>query len=299
MHGGKAFKAKWGANVSNGWWSNFLKRNPSISLRSGDSTAGVRMEAINPENLNNYYDLLRSVYDESDFDKFPESIYNMDETGVPLSPRPPKVIAKKGQKKVRYRTSGQKSQITVIGCGNATGQSIPPFIIFAAKQLSPLWMNDEVNGSRFAVSENGWVDQELFCFWLKEHFLPNAVSRRPLLLLLDGHSSHFEPTTIEYAKNNGIVIFCIPPHTTHECQPLDISFFRSLKTHWQQSCHEFYQSNPGQVISKLNFCRVFKPAWLNAVNPSNITGGFKRAGVYPFNRQAIAALSTGKTVYSQ
>ena len=187
------------------------------------------MNAVNAENMDMYFDLLRSVYDEFEFDKFPESIYNMDETGMPLTPRPPKIVAKKGKKKIRYRTSGQKSQITVIGCGNAIGQAIPPFIIFAAKQISPLWTVDEVNGSRYAVSDNGWVDQELFYFWLKEHFLPNAVSKRPLLLLLDGHSSHFEPNTIQFAKDNDIIIFCLPPHTTHECQPLDCSFFRSLR----------------------------------------------------------------------
>ena len=139
---------------------------------------------------------------------------------------------------------------------------------------------DEVNGSRFAVSENGWVDQELLYFWLKEHFLSSAVSRRPLLLLLDGHSSHFEPSTIEFAKKYDI-IFCIPPHTMHECQPLDCIFFRSSKTHWQRSCHTFYRKNPGKVISKLNFCSVFKPAWHNAVNPANIIGGFKKTGVFP------------------
>ena len=128
-----------GEVISNGWWENFLRHNPVLRLRSGDSTAGVRMDAINKENLDNYFDLLRSVYNDFDFDKFPESIYNMDETGIPLSSRPPKVVAKKGQKKVRYRTSGQKTQITVIGCGSAAGQVIPPFIIFAAKQVSPLW----------------------------------------------------------------------------------------------------------------------------------------------------------------
>ena len=36
----------------------------------------------------------------------PAQIYNMDESGVPLDPRPPNVIAKHGQKKVRYRVFG-------------------------------------------------------------------------------------------------------------------------------------------------------------------------------------------------
>ena len=110
---------------------------------------------------------------------------------------------------------GQKSQIaTVVGCGSATGQAIPPFIIFAAKRLSPLRTKDKVPGSRYAVSDNGWIDQDLFHFWLTEHFLTHAVSSRPLLLLVDGHSSHFKPDTIRFAKEHNIVLFCLPPHIT-------------------------------------------------------------------------------------
>ena len=43
----------------------------------------------------------------------------MDETGVPLDPKPPKVVSLKGQKKTSHRTSGKKNQITVIGCARA------------------------------------------------------------------------------------------------------------------------------------------------------------------------------------
>ena len=88
-----------GSVISNGWWDGFLKRNPMLRLRSGDSTAAVRMDAMSSENMKAYFDLLSDVYDEFDFRNYPESIYNMDETGVPLEPRPPKVVAKRGQKK--------------------------------------------------------------------------------------------------------------------------------------------------------------------------------------------------------
>ncbi len=101
--------------------------------------AGVRMDAMNEENMKNYFELLKKILDDHGFDKHPESVYNMDETGMPLCPPPPRIVAKKGQKKVRYRTSGQKSQVTVIGCGSATGQVIPPFIIFSGKQIHLLW----------------------------------------------------------------------------------------------------------------------------------------------------------------
>ena len=141
---------------------------------------------------------------------------------------------------MRYRCSGQKSQITVIGCGSATGQAI----IFAVKQLSPLWMKDEVPGRRYAMSDNGWINQDLFHFWLTEHLLTHAVASRPLLLLLDGHSSHFKPETIRFAKEHNIVVFCLPPHTTHECLPLDCSLFGPLKVQWHSICHSFQQTTP-------------------------------------------------------
>ena len=207
-----------GERVSNGWWDKFLRRNPTLRLLIGDSTVGVRFDAINTENMDNYFKLLKDTYDQYDFADNLECIFNMDETGMPLCPRPPKVIARKGQKKVRYRTSGQKSKVTVLASGSATGQVIPPFIIFSGKQISPLWTQSEVNGSRFAVSNNGWIDQELFNFWLTDHFLPNAPSHRPILLILDGHSSHFEPYSIQFAREHEVVIF-LPPSSYHTWMP--------------------------------------------------------------------------------
>ena len=78
-----------------------------------------------------------------------------------------------------------------------------------------------------------------------------SISQRPLLLLLDGHSSHFEPNSIQFAKDNQVTIFCLPPHTTHECQ-LDCSLFGPFKRHWQEACHKFYQTNPSKVIEMLD-----------------------------------------------
>ena len=75
-----------GERISHGWWQRFLARNSSLSLRSGDSTAGVGIDAVNEENMRNYFNLLKEVYDELDFAGHPERIFNMDETGVPLDP---------------------------------------------------------------------------------------------------------------------------------------------------------------------------------------------------------------------
>ena len=257
--------------ISNGWWRRFLARQPQLALRREDTTGHVRMDAINHENIQNYYQLLKDVLDEHNLMDHPKQIYNMDETGMPFDPRPPKVAAPKGLKKVRYRSSGQKGQVTV-GC--ASGQAIPTFVIFDAKQLNLLWTKGEVPGTRYGLSDSGWIDQELFHGWFAEHFLQHAVSPRPLLLLLDGHSSHFEPQTIRFAKENNIIVFCLPPHTTHEAQPLDCSLFGPLKVHWTSACHDFHQKNPGKIITKYNFSALFSQAWFKSITPETICSGF-------------------------
>ena len=73
---------------------------------------------------------------------------------------------------------------------------IPPFVIFDAKQLNHLWTRGEVAGTRHGVSDSGWTDRGLFFSWLEEHILAHAVPALPLLLLVDGHSSHYDPESI-------------------------------------------------------------------------------------------------------
>ena len=80
----------------------------------------------------------------------------MNEMGIPLELHPPKINAKKGQKKIRYQTSGEKQKISIIGCGSVMGYVIPLLIVFAAKQVNYLWTRNKGIGSRFAFSDNGF-----------------------------------------------------------------------------------------------------------------------------------------------
>ena len=112
--------------VSDGWFRRFKERQPQLSLRRGDATANVRMNCLNKETMAQYFSMLKDVLTEHNLFDSPQ-IYNVDETGMPLDHRAPKIMTLRRQKKVRCCTSGNKSQITVIACVSATGQTIPPF----------------------------------------------------------------------------------------------------------------------------------------------------------------------------
>ena len=131
------------------------------------------------------------------------------------------------------------------------------------------------------------MDGELFTDWFHRHFLFHAPSARPLLLLLDGHSSHYNLQFIKTAIENGVIVFCLPPNTTHACQPLDVTVFHSLKTYWSEECDRSMSSLPGNIVSIYQFSEVFAAAWEKAMQPRTISFGFRATGVHPFNRRAI------------
>ena len=278
--------------VSHGWWSAFVRRQGNLSLRRGDSTAQVRFSAINEATIAQYFSLLKDVLDTNNLLGNPQQIYNVDESGIPLNFKTPNVVARKGAKKVRYRHAGKKGQITIVGCVNAAGQAIPPLVVFDAKKLNHTWTSGEFPGTQYGLSDSGWMTTGLFESWLNEHFLRHAVSSRPLLLLLDGHSTHYQPEVIRLARENEVIMLCLPQHSTHEAQPLDVGVFGPLKAHWTNVCHEYFQSNPGKVLSKFNFNSLFARAWMKCIQPENIINGFKKCGVYPFNPKAIKTPSS-------
>ena len=276
------------SRISDGWFRKFMERQPQLSLRKGDATAKVRMDAMAKRNeLDNYYKILKDVLDKNKLRDKPGNIYNVDESGIPLDPKPPHVVAMRGQRKVRYRCTGTKGQVTVVGCVSATGQVLPPFVIFDAKSMNMEWAKGEVPGTMYGLSDNGWVNMQLFKLWFSEHFLKHAVGDRPLLLLLDGHSSHYNPDTIRLARQNDVIIFTLVPHTTHEMQPLDTAVFGPLKTNWQNACHDFLHTNPSKVITKYSFSSVFNKAWMKTMQPQTIVNGFQSCGVYPYNPRAV------------
>ena len=111
--------------------------------------------------------------------------------------------------------------ITVLACVNAAGYAIPPMVIYAWSNLSQKLTRGEVPGTM-------WIDSELFTEWFEQHFLFHGPAGRPILLMLDGHSSHYDPHFIRSAAEKAVIVFMLPPNITHGAQPLDITPFKCM-----------------------------------------------------------------------
>ncbi len=156
--------------------------------------------------------------------------------------------------------------------------------------LHPDMTKGELPGTIYGLSSKGWIDQELFHVWFESHFMRYAPPIRPLLLLMDGHSSHYCPETIRCAAQAQIVLFALPPNTTHLSQPLDKGCFGPLKLEWQRVCHEFMSKNPGKVVTRYSFSELFSEAWMRTMTIKNISAGFRVTGIYPLDRSKLSPL---------
>ena len=273
--------------VSNGWWESFLKRHLSLTLRTAVPLTLARAIATDQSMIECYFDKLEETLQVNGiFDKA-NNIFNCDETGFSLAPNAPKVVCTKGSKVVSHITGNTKSQITVLACTSAAGYTLPPFVIFDRKTLNPRLTIGEVPGTLYGLSNKGWIDKALFSDWFFNHFLIYAPSSRPLLLILDGHSSHYCPNVIRTASEHQVIIFALPPNTTHLTQPLDKGPFYPLKLAWKEVCHNYII---GKCITRYEFSQLFSQAWSKAMTIRNVISGFEITGICPFNRKAVRVL---------
>ena len=273
--------------VSYGWWESFRRRHPNLTLRVSSSLSKSRLLASNRLVLDHYFDLLEETLEENGLKDKPYQVFNMDETGMPLDMKPLKTVHSVGEKNPYTLSSGNKSQITVVGCVNAGGQYLPPMVIWDRKNLKPELTEGELPQTIYGLSKKGWMDQELFERWFRQLFLRCAPAARPLALLLDGHSSHYSPSAIKMAAEEKVILFAFPPNTTHLSQPLDKGVFGPLKMHWRKACHRYMSEHPGHVVHSYVFSRLFHIAWVESMTTKNIVAGFRTTGIYPTNRHAI------------
>ena len=269
------------------WWTLFKQRHPQLALRRSDSLERSRAEALNPAIVNEYYDLLHGVLNDNGILNSPRQIFNCDETFVPLDYSREKVVTRKGAKNVYRQSQGTSEHITMLCSASAAGLPLPPLIIFAKSFPGGQYRFDGPDDSVYAKSESGWIDTELFITWFKKIFLKHSVAQRPLLLLIDGHKSHMGLELVDLCRENSIIMFCLPPHTTHALQPLDVSVFKSLKDHYSKSVRSLTLARKNFVVTKREFARIIKSPFERAFSIPNIKAGFAKCGVYPFNRNAV------------
>ncbi|XP_044183850.1 uncharacterized protein LOC122964359 [Acropora millepora] len=279
-----------GNRPGNKWYRGFVKRNPKVRLRSARPLDKKRAK-ITPEEVDEWFANFEKFIQDVGLAGRPGQIWNCDETGFDLQGRAGKVLGPASSKEQPYRViTGTKEHITVLPCFNATGQCIPPYMLFPGKRIPNQYnlLEGGVPGSCYSLTEKGYMDTATFYTWLEKHFIPNLPPARPVVLLVDSAGAHIDLDTFELAKRNDVFIYALLKNATHLVQPADVGLFGAMKQSWYKNVRRYSQQNPNTDITKKNFSSIFKKTWEDAMRPSILVDSFRKSGVYPINRQQIS-----------
>ena len=106
------------------------------------------------------------------------------------------------------------------------------------------------------------------------------------MLILDGHESHHSTEFELHCQQNNIITLCMPPHSSHLLQPLDVGCFGPLKQAYGRQVEDLMRMYIN-YISKLKFLCGFREAFFASITEKNIQGGFAGSGLVPYDLERV------------
>lgn len=268
---------------------NFIKRN-NLSVRTASNITTSRAK-VSAEDVRKFFDNVKGVLNNCS----PQNLYNYDETNVTDDPGSKKVLVPKGVRRVERVQSHSKQSISLMVCGNAAGDLLPPMVVYKAQNMYENWKSGGPPGTVYKNSVSGWFDMDLFEIWFMEVLVPHINKTRvndtdEVVVIGDNLASHFSPRVSDYANQNNIYLTPFPPNATHLMQPLDVAVFAPMKRKWRSVLDSWKtEARVHTSIPKEQFPGLLTRLWnsVKETSSSNIISGFRACGLYPANPSEV------------
>ncbi|XP_069133297.1 uncharacterized protein [Argopecten irradians] len=194
------------------WYMGFLQRHPTLSERTPQALGHERAHISMPM-IESWYDkmfnfLKNEVENWEAMVKKPRRVFNASLRIGVSSMRKDRESPCSNRLKTRL-TSCYIQQITVMACFNAVGDYLPLFIVYPGQRFCDTGL-EAFPGAIYALSENGWMDQDLFVSFL-EHFymfVDDVNIEEPVILFIDGHSTHMTAQAARFCAEHRIALHC-------------------------------------------------------------------------------------------
>ncbi|KAI1676177.1 DDE superfamily endonuclease [Pyrenophora tritici-repentis] len=249
------------------------RKAPKYRRVKAKSIEVQRKLAQEPAALLDWYTRLKDLVDERGI--LPEDIYNMDETGCCIGVAKEQYLYTKNGGTVFIHNANNRELITLVECVRGTGEVIPPLIIVKAATVVEHWIVDLPNGHLVGVSDSGYSNDTLAYAWIQ-------------------HFNKF----CQFAEDNKIQLFALPPHTTHLLPPLDVGCFQPLKWYHGKTLEYAFRTG-SRAINKADFMATIEEIRRLTFTKSTICSGWRRTGIMPYKPDiALAHLRTQEGCYS-
>nr|XP_023029870.1 uncharacterized protein LOC111517824 [Leptinotarsa decemlineata] len=202
-----------------------------------------------------------------------------------MCPKSGKVLAPKGYKNVyEIRRGSEKEAITVLLVFSEDGKTVSPMVVFPFVRPNKAIVDSVPSEWFIGRSESGWMKSDTF--FDNKWVIDNHV-KKPILLLVDGHKSHLSLELSTFCSDNQIILYALPPNTTHILQPADVSVFKPLKSNWKKQYGHGNPQNLNCVLTKSTFCPMLRDVLNDKSLPQAIKNGFRKCGLFPFDPEAV------------
>jgi hypothetical protein len=272
--------------IGKNWTSSFIARRTEIKTKFNRKYDYKRAQCEDPVIIGDWFRLVRNTIAKYGIQE--GDIYNFDEAGFLMGVIATAKVVTSSESRNRPKAAqpGNREWVSIIQGINSYGWSIPPFIIFKGKTHLSSWYEDSGLPQDWVItlSENGWTTNEIGHTWI-QHFNKHTKSRTTgiyRLLILDGHESHISVELQQYCQDNNIITLCMPPHSSHLLQPLDVGCFSPLKASYGKQIENLIRVRINH-ITKLEFLPAFKEAFKAAFTEQNIKSGFRATGLVPYD----------------
>lgn len=201
-----------------------------------------------------------------------------------------RIITETSKRQVQQANSDERGTLVTTCCiVSASGTFLPPIMVSPRVKLVPQMVEGAAPGTLGLANASGWMNTEAFDE-VMTHFIQKTGSsvENPTLLILDNYSSHIDINIIKKARENGITMLTLPPHTSHKLQPLDVGVFRPFNLYYNEAMKNFMTSKPGTRVAIDNISTFVAYAIKHAMKPASIQNAFKACGIHPFDRNIFS-----------
>ena len=276
--------------VTHKWLQRFIARWPDLKIIAGD-----KADIITEESVSNYYRELLCILQTHGLLEKSHRVYIIHDTGV--ASRYNKYIVESFPEKPPKCPSVdcvQPPMAVVVSCMNATGQVLPPYLVFKGKRITKELLSEGLPGTSGKVSDNGLLNSRLLQTYLNDHFLKHVPCNKenPAVILYDGHLPHVTVPLIDWAEEQSIILYLLPAHPNHTMQSQDVGSFGPFKSRFESQCGEFLAENPSRIVTRYDICRLVAKTYSQVMIPEVIVGTFSTLGIVPYNPNVAARIPT-------